>query len=176
MQKTILTISGSLRKNSTHTQFLQAFSQLSTDTVKVNLYQALEQLPAFNPDNEQNLNPVTSRWIQLVREADAIVIASPEYAHGIPGVLKNALDWLVSTDAFIEKPFALFSACPRPMHAPAALEEVLSTMSGKAVRECFLSINLHRDSNTAAYTLAEKTAQFQLKMALDNLCLFLDNS
>ena len=67
--------------------------------------------------------------------ADALIIASPEYAHGITGVLKNALDWLVSSEAFINKPVALFNASPLSVHAHASLREVVTVMSAHVVDE-----------------------------------------
>ena len=63
-----------------------------------------------------------------VVNADAIVICSPEYAHGVPGSLKNALDWLVSVPDVLAKPTALVNAS-RSIHAQASLAETLRTMS-----------------------------------------------
>jgi NAD(P)H-dependent FMN reductase len=67
--------------------------------------------------------------------ADAYIISSPEYAHGIPGVLKNALDWLVSCDELVGKPVAVFNASAAGGEfAARALVEVLTTMSWKVSR------------------------------------------
>ena len=70
-----------------------------------------------------------------VDAADAILIASPEYAHGISGTLKNALDWLVSFEPFIHKPVAVLNASPRAHHADDALRETLRTMNASLVGE-----------------------------------------
>ena len=84
-----------------------------------------------------------ARVARLRREliaADAVVIASPEYAHGVTGVLKNALDWMVGNESFVDKPVAVFNASPRAVHADAALREILSTMSARVVGEACIAV------------------------------------
>jgi NAD(P)H-dependent FMN reductase len=73
---------------------------------------------------------------------DAVVIASPEYAHGVPGVLKNALDWIVGSGELVGKPVALINASSRATHAWASLLEILTTMSACVIREASLTIPL----------------------------------
>ena len=77
-----------------------------------------------------------------VAAADAILIASPEYAHGISGTIKNALDWLVSFEPFIHKPVAVINASPRAHHADDALRETLRTMSAGLVGERSFAVEL----------------------------------
>jgi NAD(P)H-dependent FMN reductase len=74
--------------------------------------------------------------------SNGLVISSPEYAHGISGVLKNALDWLVSGEEFVGKPIALFNASPRAIHAQASLTEILTTMAGRIVPEASITVSL----------------------------------
>lgn len=64
-----------------------------------------------------------------------MIISSPEYAHGVPGVLKNALDWLVASGELYEKPVALFSASPRATFAQVSLTETLKVMTARLVGE-----------------------------------------
>jgi len=71
-----------------------------------------------------------------------LLIASPEYAHGVTGALKNALDWLVSFEPFANKPVALLNASPRAHHADASLREILKTMSAELVEPASISIPL----------------------------------
>jgi NAD(P)H-dependent FMN reductase len=99
----------------------------------VRLFQGLADVPIFNPDIENAEPAPVARLREQVSAADALIIASPEYAHGITGVLKNALDWLVSSEAFIHKPVALFNASPRSVHAAASLREVVGVMSARVV-------------------------------------------
>jgi chromate reductase len=77
-----------------------------------------------------------------VASADALLIASPEYAHGVSGSIKNTLDWLVSCEAFVNKPVAVLNASPRAHHADAALRETLKTMSAVILEAASLTIPL----------------------------------
>jgi NAD(P)H-dependent FMN reductase len=73
---------------------------------------------------------------EAVDEANGVLISSPEYAHRVSGVLKNALDWLVScTLAFYGKPVALLNTSPRASIAYDSLKEILRTMAGTVVEE-----------------------------------------
>ena len=76
-----------------------------------------------------------------------MIIASPEYAHGVSGVLKNALDWLVGSDGFAGKPVLILNAAPRARHAIVALREILATMSAQIVDELpNLAASIHRSN------------------------------
>jgi NAD(P)H-dependent FMN reductase len=100
------------------------------------------ELPLFNPDLEARLPERVSALHAAVAEADALMIASPEYAHGVTGVIKNTLDWLVSFEPFVGKPVAVLNASPRAQHADSALRETLRTMSADIVESASLSIPL----------------------------------
>ncbi|RVC58158.1 NAD(P)H-dependent oxidoreductase, partial [Mesorhizobium sp. M4B.F.Ca.ET.088.02.2.1] len=71
-----------------------------------------------------------------------VIVSCPEYAHGVPGGLKNALDWLVSRDAAVAKPAMLVHASPRSLYARAALSEIMRTMSFVLFEETALEIVL----------------------------------
>ena len=86
------------------------------------------QLPHFNPDWEAEAPDVVRRWQALLRGCDAVVIACPEYAHGIPGAFKNALDWVVGTVGLEGKPVALSNTAARAHHAQEQLADVITTM------------------------------------------------
>lgn len=137
----ILAISGSLRKVSSNTALLHAAIALSPKNVEMKLYGGLGNLPHFNPDLEPTPPAVTDLRKQL-GWSDGLIISSPEYAHGISGVLKNALDWLVSGEEFVGKPIALFNASPRAIHAQASLTEIVTTMAGRIVPEASITVSL----------------------------------
>ena len=126
-------ISGSLRAASLNAALLRAAARLAPPGITLQLYHDLAAIPPFNPDIEASNPAPVAALRSRVSEADAVIIASPEYAHGIPGALKNALDWLVGSEAFIGKPVALFNASPMSVHADAALREVLGVMSAQLV-------------------------------------------
>jgi NAD(P)H-dependent FMN reductase len=96
----------------------------------------------FNPDREDDPPGAVRALRVAVAEADALLVASPEYAHGISGPMKNALDWLVSFEGVVGKPVTLVNASPRAHHAYDALREVLQTMSLRIVPEASVTLPL----------------------------------
>lgn len=134
----LLAISGSLRAQSSNTETLRALTLLAPPEVTITLYDGLATLPPFNPDHDMEgmaLPEAVQSLRAQVGAADGVVISSPEYAHGMPGSLKNALDWLVRGTEVIGKPVALVSASPRSTHAQVSLIETLRTMSMALVSE-----------------------------------------
>lgn len=130
----LLALSGSLRASSGNTALLRAAQEAAPRDLRVALFTQLEAIPAFNPDREAETPPSAVAALRdSVRECDAVLISTPEYAHGIPGVLKNALDWLVGSGEFYEKPVAFLHASPRGEIARASLKEVLVTMGAQFV-------------------------------------------
>lgn len=138
----LLAISGSLRAVSSNTALLRAAIALAPLGVEIRLYGGLGELPHFNPDLEAHEPPAVTDLRAQVRWADGLLISSPEYAHGVPGAMKNALDWLVGGDEFIYKPVALLNASPRSHHAQESLAETITTMSGRLVREASIAVPL----------------------------------
>jgi len=138
----ILAISGSLRQASYNTALIETLNLLAPDNVEVLVSRQLADLPLFNPDLEERFPSVVMRLKDELAQSNGLIIASPEYAHGITGVLKNALDWLVSGEEFVYLPVALFNTSPRATHAQTALREVISTMSGLIVEDASLNIPL----------------------------------
>ncbi len=127
----VLGIPGSLRATSSSAALLRAALHVSPPGTELTIYDGLGDLPHFSPDLDVEPSPAPVGALRaLIGAADALVISSPEYAHGMPGSLKNALDWLVSALEPIGKPVLLVSASPGgAAHAHAQLLEVLSTMS-----------------------------------------------
>src|SRR5689334_7742067 len=108
----IIAISGSLRSQSSNTTILKAATMLAPDGVSISLYEGLGMLPHFNPELEGAEGPAVLDFRRRIRESDGVLISSPEYAHGVPGSLKNALDWIVGTGELVDKPVALINASP----------------------------------------------------------------
>ena len=130
----ILAISGSLRARSSNTEVLRALSLVTEH--EVIMYDRLGELPHFNPDldDEGATAPLAVEELRrLVADADRVVICTPEYAHGVPGSLKNALDWLVSSPAMVGKEVTIINASSRSTFASASLAETLRTMSATLV-------------------------------------------
>src|SRR4029077_9625897 len=115
---------------------LRAVKRWAPSDINVEIYCSLGALPLFNPDLEALGAPaeVTELRARIIW-SHALLIASPEYAHGASGVLKNALDWMVGNESFVDKPVGLLNASPRATIAQAALRETLATMSARVVPE-----------------------------------------
>ena len=145
-----LALSGSLRAGSYNTTALRALQKLASESVTITLYESIGALPHFNYDIEMSALPeIVAQLRRQVVAADGLVIACPEYAHGIPGSFKNALDWLVGMPDFPGKPVMLVNTSPRASHAQAALREVLATMSARLVPEADVAVELRNRSADA---------------------------
>jgi chromate reductase, NAD(P)H dehydrogenase (quinone) len=157
----LLAISGSLRAASSNTAVLQAAARLAPRNVTIELYRELGELPHFNPDVDNEKLPMIVAALRAeIGAVDGLLISSPEYARGVPGSLKNALDWLVGSFEFPNKFVALINVSPRATHAQASLTTTLETMSARIVAEAsvtlpLLGANLGADEIVATPELAE---------------------
>jgi NAD(P)H-dependent FMN reductase len=145
MQIRIIAISGSLRAGSSNTVLLRAARTIAPDGMTVALYDGIDRLPFFNPDLDGDEVPAAVESFRAeLRAAHGLLICSPEYAHGVPGVLKNALDWLVGSTQgeIVDKPVALINASPIATHAQASLVETLRMMSARVVADVRVSASL----------------------------------
>jgi len=126
----ILGISGSLRANSSASAVLNIVAGLVPEEVEFTIYNGLAEIPAFNDSNE--IPETVEAFIKLLSEADGVFFVIPEYAFGVPGALKNALDWTVSSStAFPDKPVALITAATGGDKAHAAFLLTLKAISAK---------------------------------------------
>ena len=163
----ILAISGSLRAASTNTALLRLAARLSPAGATVELEQHLGDLPHFNPDLDDSAPEVVTAFRARIGAADGLLFCTPEYAHGLPGVLKNALDWLVSGAEFIDMPVAVLNASPRSTFADASLREILRTMSGHIVESASISLPLISPKPTAQEIEVNAQIAAIVKVALE---------
>ncbi len=166
----ILALSGSLREKSYNKAALEALSLVAPEGVDVSVFDGIRDLPLFNPDLEDERVLPVAILKDALGVADGLVIASPEYAHGISGVLKNALDWLVSGEEFVGMPIMLINTSPRATHAQEALREVVVTMSGIIVERACFSIPLLGSSLDATGILNNAELHALLKLHLRTFC------
>jgi chromate reductase, NAD(P)H dehydrogenase (quinone) len=139
----VVAISGSLRRGSSNSALVDAAVQLAPQGVEVRIEHGLAALPPFNPDLDGDGTPGTVTGFRArLRECDAILISSPEYAHGVPGVVKNGLDWLVGSGELIDKPIALINASTRATHAWTSLRETLTVMSARVIAAASITVPL----------------------------------
>ena len=160
----LLAISGSLRARSSNTEVLRALALVAPPGVTITHYDGLADLPAFNPDVEETTVPsVVADLRAAVDRSDALVLSSPEYAHGVAGSLKNALDWLVGQGR-ARKPIALLNTSQTATIAHAALAEILTTMDGVVLPSA--SLRVVTGPRDAAAIAADPTLSAQLRRTL----------
>lgn len=166
----VLAVSGSLRRVSANTALVEAVARLAPPHVDVRIFRELPSIPPFNPDldSEPPPDPI-GRFRSVLAGCDGLLISSPEYAHGVPGVLKNALDWVVASGELIDKPVAVINASARAMHAWTALVEILTTMSARVIREASSTIPLDGTRLDAAGLAADPQLAASLRASLDAL-------
>ena len=134
-------ISGSLRAQSSNTALLQALQRFAGRSDRVEIFSGLHRIPPFNPDFENDPAPASGRRISRsgLKEADVVLFSTPEYAHGVPGVLKNALDWVVGSGELYEKPIAILqTSAVRGANALASLKATLAIMGTKLLLQTVL--------------------------------------
>lgn len=169
----IVTISGSLRPQSSNSAILKAITQFAPGNIHFINYTGLADLPHFNPDIDvEPMPPAVTAFRQLLNKADGVIICTPEYAFGPPGSLKNALDWTVSSGEFTKKPVALISASPLyggGDKAHASLMLTLKALDTIVAEKCKLSIPAVYKKFNEQGELTDEEIATALKNALDGL-------
>lgn len=165
----ILALCGSLRAASINAALLRATARLAPPDIAITIYPHAGELPLFNPDNESTIPSHVQQLYALVSSCDAVVIASPEYAHGMTGTMKNMLDWLVGYAPFANKHVAVFNASPTSYHADSAVKEVLKTMSAIVVENASVRVPLVGLPRTEEHMVANPEVATVLIDALNAL-------
>jgi NAD(P)H-dependent FMN reductase len=136
--------------------------------VEINLYERLASLPHFNPDLDvldgRTAPPEVLDFRFQLDASDGVIISSPEYAHGVPGAMKNAIDWVVSSGELYEKPVALVNASMGATHAYESLLEILTTAD--VVREASVRAGLPTNRIGEAGIVSDPELSRQLRAAL----------
>jgi chromate reductase, NAD(P)H dehydrogenase (quinone) len=140
----VLAICGSTRQSSSNHQLIQAITDLSRDIFQVQVLEGLADIPHFNPDLDMDRDSAPAAVQEFraqLSKADAVLICTPEYAIGVPGTLKNAVDWTVSSMHFSRKPVALITAGTSGHKAHQSLLGTLLIIESKISEEAQLVIS-----------------------------------
>jgi chromate reductase, NAD(P)H dehydrogenase (quinone) len=171
----VLGISGSLRANSFNTALLRAAADLLPSGTELELFEGLGEIPPYSEETDIEPPPVAvARFRAAVDQADAVLIATPEYNGSLPGQLKNALDWGSrprAAAAFEGKPVAVIGASPGlfgGVWAQADTRRILGIMGAK-VLEHELPVAQVQDRFDADGALADEEIAQALKEILDEL-------
>jgi chromate reductase len=183
----VLGISGSLRQDSHNTELLRAAASLLPSEVEFELYDGLKDIPPYVEDDEHEAPASVERLREHIALADAVLFATPEYNHSIPGALKNALDWVSrphATNTLRGKPVAVIGASTGmfgAVWAQAELRKVAAALGARVIdrevpvptadeivrdREKLQSSGTHQMIvGLLAELLAEANAREQLRVA-----------
>lgn len=140
------------------------------ENINYHIYQDMGKLPHFNPPATDEILPdVVQKLYQQINEADGVIICTPEYAFGVPGSLKNLLDWTVGPGNFVDKPVAIITASSVGEHAHASLLTTIGVLSAKIVEGGTLLIPFIRSKMDAEGNVTDETTLQQLRVVLDRL-------
>jgi len=142
MTKKILAICGSTRKTSSNLSLIHAITELTSGRFNISIFEGIANIPHFSPDLD-NENPPASvvHFRKLLKEADGVLICTPEYAMGVPGTLKNAIDWTVSSCEFSHKPVTLITASSLGENGHDSLMKTLRIIEAKVTGQTQLVIS-----------------------------------
>lgn len=143
----MLLISGSLRRRSTNTAVLRSARSAAPDGAVADLYDGMAELPHFNPDDDaEPLHPAVAGLRLRIRNADAVVFSTPEYAGALPGSFKNLLDWSVGDHlegSIYRKPVAWINASPRgALNAHQSLRQVLGYTGARIIEDACVEVQV----------------------------------
>jgi len=164
----ILAISGSLRSGSSNHNILTFLGGLAPAYIHYSIYDRLADIPPFDPglDNEQPSEAV-AELRDLMKNASGVIICTPEYAFGVPGQLKNMLDWMVSSSSLVDKSVALITASSVGSHAHASLLLTLSALSAKVIDGATLLIPFIRSKIDAGGNITDQETEKALRNVME---------
>lgn len=133
---------GSTRQSSSNLNLIKAITELFKDELDIELFEGLTAIPHFNPDLDNENRPQTViEFRGKIKQTDGVLICTPEYAMGVPGTLKNAIDWTVSSCEFSKKPVALITASSLGQKAHISLLETLRIIESDILDDSHLLIS-----------------------------------
>ena len=163
--KKIVALCGSTAKQSTNKLLIEAIKNLTTEKMIVHLFEGMEKLPHFNPDDDHDNPPKSiTEFRELLGSADGILICTPEYAMGVPGTLKNAIDWTVSSMEFSHRPTALITASSLGQKGHHSLLETLHIIEANLTTDTQMIISHAKTKITENGITDEETKQAVIKL------------
>jgi NAD(P)H-dependent FMN reductase len=169
----VVAISGSLRSKSTNASLLRAAAAVAPAGMEVVTFNGVGELPHFNPDDDlegAGAPPTVAAWRALLGGAQGVIISSPEYAHGVPGSLKNALDWIVSSYEMSGKPVVLINASSKggeKVHA--LLANTLQMMEARVLEEASIMTPFARQALDAEGNVVDEAFLARLRSSMEAL-------
>lgn len=174
--KNILAISGSTRIHSSNLNLIKAIEKLYASELSIKIYDGLLNLPQFNPDDDTENPPVPVTHLRKqIKEANGILICTPEYAMGIPGSLKNLLDWTVSSSDFSNKPVVAITASSLGQKAHASLVGTLQVIEARITESTQLLISFIKTKVNDRQQITDENTLKDVRIAMDAFIAVLNN-
>lgn len=168
-----LWLSGSIRESSINTNILENLASFFEGNIDYSIYDKIGEFPHFNPDLDNEEGPkVIEEFRQELNEADALIFCTPEYARGIPGVLKNAIDWLVSSGQLLNKTVAVITASPMVSGGEKAQTSFLQTLemlNANVVKNGTLVISSVGTKLNSKGEAIDKDTRFSLELLIESI-------
>ena len=140
-KRKIFAISGSTKTPSSNAAILKFIAESYSNSLEVDIYDGIDKLPHFNPDLDKNNPPAeVIDFRNMIQQADGVIICTPEYVFSLPGSLKNAIEWNVSTTNFSNKPVAIIVAAASGEKAFESLALVMTTIEARIPEQSKLLI------------------------------------
>ncbi len=172
----ILAISGSLREGSSNHSILNWLGRLTPSAVNYFIYNGLSEIPAFDPGIDDQEPPASVSLLrEQIAQADAIIICTPEYAFGVPGALKNALDWTVSSGSFSGRITALITASTGGENGHVAMIKILGALDARLNPQTTMLIQFVRSKIDAEGNITDKQTSENLEGLLKFLLQAIDH-
>jgi NAD(P)H-dependent FMN reductase len=169
-RKNILAICGSTRQHSANKDVINAIAELAKDTLNIIIYEDLTALPYFNQDLSIDNTPQSVvDFRKAINKADGVLICTPEYVFSLPGILKNAIEWTVSTTIFADKPTALITASSSGQKAHESLLLIMNTLSIKTNEDMCLLISGVKSKLNSQGQFIDEASLTQLKQLIKHL-------
>lgn len=173
-KKKVVAISGSTRSRSTNLNYIRAVAALAKDHFEMEIFEGLDAIPHFNPDLDNDTPPSeVLAFRNRLRAADGVLICTPEYAMGVPGTLKNAIDWTVSSMEFSHKPVALITASSVGQKGHHSLLETLKIIESNITDDTQLLVSFAKTKINNQCIITDEATLLSVKMLIDAFTVIL---
>ncbi|WP_337042649.1 NADPH-dependent FMN reductase [Emticicia sp. 17c] len=168
-RKKVLGILGNIRTDSSNERLLRYIGAINAHAIDLHIFKQLADIPHFNPEHDNESVPaVVTDFRKLITDADGVIICTPEYVFSIPGSLKNALEWVVSTTVFTDKPLGLITASASGQKGHEQLQLIMQTLGGKFSHDTLLLISGIKGKIGADGAITDAETDLQIRQFSEN--------
>jgi chromate reductase len=176
IKKKILAISGSTRTGSVNEAILKFIAKEYSEVLEVDIFKSIAALPHFNPDiNDEDTPGIVRKFRESIAQSDGVIICTPEYVFSLPGALKNAIEWTVSTTVFSGKPVAFIVASGLGEKAYESLLLIMNTIEAKIGAHASILLKGARSKFNDQGQLSDESTLKDIEKLVDSFLETIDN-